>query len=144
MRDSGDSRPNASAPDSGEDFGEDPGDELEPTTEQADRPSSWMSSTSEPQHLSNHHRDTLLQVFQHPTSHNIEWQTVLSLLEAVGSVEQRHDGKYLVHVGDETVVFARPRNKDVDVQQVVDLRRILTSAGYGPVVEALEAKGEEV
>jgi hypothetical protein len=104
------------------------------------RPHAW----GQPKHLSNHHRDTLLQLFQHPTSHNIEWQTVLSLLEAVGSVEQRHDGKYLVHVGDETVVFARPRNKDVDVQQVVDLRRMLTSAGYGPVVEALEAKGQEV
>ena len=45
-----------------------------------------------PEHLNNHHRDTLLQIFQHPASHNIEWPAVLSLLEAVGSVEQRHDG----------------------------------------------------
>jgi hypothetical protein len=45
-----------------------------------------MSSTPEPAHLSNHHRNTLRQIFQHPVSHNIEWQAVVSLLEAVGSV----------------------------------------------------------
>src|SRR4249919_1022108 len=92
-------------------------------------------STLEPEHLNNHHRDTLLQIFQHPTSHNIEWHAVLSLLEAVGSVEQRHDGKYVVRVGDEQVVLVRPKHKDVDVQQVVDLRRMLISAGYDAVVE---------
>jgi len=64
------------------------------------------------------------------TSHNIEWQAVLSLLEAVGSVEQRPDGKYLVHVGEETEVLTRPKDKESDVQQVVDLRRMLTTAGY--------------
>ena len=45
-----------------------------------------MSSTSEPMHLSNHHRNTLRQIFQHPVSHNVEWHAVVSLLEAVGSV----------------------------------------------------------
>jgi hypothetical protein len=101
-------------------------------------------STSEPWHLSNHHRDTLLQIFEHPTSHNVEWRAVSSLLEAVGSVEQRHDGKYVVRVGNETVVLTRPKHKDIDVQQVVDLRRMLTGAGYGVVVEKLEAEGKEV
>jgi len=103
-----------------------------------------MSLTPEPEHLSNRHRDTLLQIFQHPTSHNIEWRAVLSLLEAVGSVEQQHDGKYLVALGTETEVLTRPKHKDVDVQQVVDLRRMLTGAGYDAVVEGLEAKGKEV
>ena len=37
-----------------------------------------MSSSAEPVHLNNHHRDTLLQIFQHPTSHNIQWQAVVS------------------------------------------------------------------
>ncbi len=101
-------------------------------------------STSEPEHLNNRHRDTLLQIFQHPTSHNVEWQAVLSLLEAAGSVELRHDGKYLVHVGGQNEVLARPKHKDIDVQQVVDLRRLLTGAGYRTVVEELEAKGKEV
>src|SRR5271170_5381580 len=103
-----------------------------------------MSSSSEPAHLSNRHRDTLLQLYQHPTSHNIEWHAVLSLLEAVGTVEERHDGKYLVHVGTETAVLARPKDKDIDVQQVVDLRRMLASAGYDTLAEDLAAKGKEV
>ena len=33
--------------------------------------------------------------------------------------------------------------KDIDTQQVVDLRRMLLGAGYGPIVEELEAKGTE-
>jgi hypothetical protein len=100
-------------------------------------------STSQPGHLSNHHRDTLLQIFEHPTSHNVEWRAVESLLEAVGSVEERHDGKYVIHVGSERVVLTRPQDKDIGVQQVVDLRHLLTSAGYGTVVEELQAKGKE-
>lgn len=88
-----------------------------------------MPSTPESTHLSNSHRDTLSRLFQHPASHNIEWHDILSLLEAIGSVEERHDGKFVVTVGAETETFERPRGKDVDVQQVVDLRRMLSNAG---------------
>ncbi len=103
-----------------------------------------MTASHDASHLSPNHRDTLLQIFQHPTSHNIEWHAVLSLLEAVGTVDDRHDGRFLVHVGTETEVLTRPKDKDIDVQQVVDLRRMLTSAGYDSVVRELEAKGKEV
>lgn len=95
-------------------------------------------------HLSSHHRDTLLRIFQHPTSHNIEWPDVLSLLEAVGSVERQHDGKYVVTVGPETEVLTPPKHKDIDLQQVIDLRRMLTNAGYRAVVDKFEAKGQEI
>jgi hypothetical protein len=91
-----------------------------------------MSSTSEPLHLNNHHRDTLSQIFQHPVSHNIEWRAVLSLLEVVGTVEESHDGKFVVTLGTETEILTRPRDKDIDIQEVVDLRRMLSTAGYGP------------
>jgi hypothetical protein len=90
-----------------------------------------MSSMSEPVHLSNHHRNTLRQIFQHPVSHNIEWHAVVSLLQAVGSVDDRHDGTVAVTVGSETEYLDRPANKDVGAQTVVDLRRMLGSAGYG-------------
>ena len=103
-----------------------------------------MSTSSEPAFLNSRHRDTLLQLFQHPTSHNVEWHDVLSLLEAVGTVEQLHDGKFHVQLGAETEVLTRPKHKDIDAQQVVDLRRMLTGAGYAAVVEELEAKGKEV
>ncbi len=101
-------------------------------------------SVQEPQHLNNHHRDTLLQIFQHPTSHNIEWSAVVSLLEALGTVQQQQNGKCVVTVGAETEVLNRPKQKDIGVQQVIDLRHLLSMAGYGVVVDELEAKGHEV
>jgi hypothetical protein len=91
-----------------------------------------MTSTSEPGPLNHHHRDTLSQIFTHPLSHNIEWQAVLSLLEALGAVETRPDGKFVLTLGPETETLERPRDKDLDPQQVVDLRRMLRNAGYGP------------
>ncbi len=90
-----------------------------------------MSSTSEPVHLSNRHRNTLRQLFQHPVSHNIEWRAVISLLQAVGSVVEHHDGAVAVTVGSKTEFFDSPGQKDIDTQAVVDLRRMLSAAGYG-------------
>jgi len=81
-----------------------------------------MASAPEPMHLSGHHRDTLLQILQHPAGHNIEWRAVLSLLDAVASVEEQRDGRFLVTLGEETETLERPRDKDIDLQQVVDLR----------------------
>jgi dUTPase len=80
--------------------------------------------------LNNHHRDTLRRILSHPASGNIEWREVLSLLNAVGTVDQERNGKVKVTVGAETEVLDRPRGKDIDVQMVVDLRRMLRSAGF--------------
>ena len=89
----------------------------------------------EPVHLSNHHHNTLRQIFQHPVSHNIEWRAVVSLLEAVGSVVNHADGKVAVTVGSQSAFFNPPAQKDIDAQMVVDLRRMLTAAGYGTEVK---------
>lgn len=86
---------------------------------------------SSPAHLSNHQRNTLRQIFQHPAGHNIEWRAVLSLLAAVGSTEERHDGKVAVTIGSQNEYFDPPRHKDIDTQAVVNLRQMLTQAGYG-------------
>jgi hypothetical protein len=86
---------------------------------------------TEPHHLDNHHRATLRQIFQHPASHNIEWRAVTSLLEAVGDVTVRHDGKVAVKIGSELEFLEPPAGKDIDAPMVVDLRRMLRSAGYG-------------
>jgi hypothetical protein len=82
--------------------------------------------------LNNHHRDTLAQIFSHPSSGSIEWRQVLSLLEAVGTVTKEHNGKFKVTVGAETEVLDPPRSKDIDQQLIVDLRRMLTNAGLAP------------
>jgi hypothetical protein len=89
-----------------------------------------MSATPEPGHLSNHHRTTLRTVFQHPVSHNLEWRAVVSLLEAVGSVAERHDGTLAVTIGSQTKFFDPQGQKDLDVQTVIDVRRMLSAAGY--------------
>lgn len=94
-----------------------------------------MENQSEHAHLNNHHRTTLRKIFQHPASHNIEWIDVLSLLEAVGTVDQRDAAKYVVTLGTETETFEQPKHKDVDIQVVVDLRRMLAGAGYGTAAQ---------
>jgi hypothetical protein len=85
-------------------------------------------------HLSSHHRDTLGKIFSHPTSGNIEWREVLSLLDYVGTTTEERNGKVRVTLGRETEVFDRPRGKDIDEQMIVDLRRLLRQAGLTPDV----------
>jgi len=82
--------------------------------------------------LDHHHRDTLEKIFSHSSSGNIEWRQVLSLLEAVGETEHEHNGKLKVTLGDETETFQPPRDKDIDEQMLVDLRRMLKNAGLAP------------
>jgi hypothetical protein len=84
------------------------------------------------QHLNNHHRDTLDRILRHPTSSNIEWKDVVSLLDAVADTTREHNGKYEVTLAGQTDFLEPPRGKDIDEQTVVDLRRILTRAGYTP------------
>jgi hypothetical protein len=91
--------------------------------------------TQESTHLDSTHRNTLSRLFQHHGSYNIEWHDVLSLLEAAGSVEDRHDGKFVVTVGSETLTLEQPRDKDVDIQRLVDIRSLLRNAGYASGLE---------
>jgi hypothetical protein len=81
-------------------------------------------------HLNNHHRDTVAKIFA--TSANVEWREVRSLLEAIGTVTSEHNGNLEVTVGPEHEVFHTPKDKEVDAQMLVDLRRILAQAGYAP------------
>lgn len=85
---------------------------------------------TEPVHLNNQHRDTVAKILQHPASHNVEWHAVLSLLQYIGQVDERHDGRFKVTIGAETEIFDEPKHKNIDEQQVVDLRRMLRAAGY--------------
>ena len=78
------------------------------------------------------HRATLERIFRHPASGHIEWRQVRSLLEAVGSVTEEDNGNLRVTPGDETELLRRPHGKDVDEQQIVDLRRMLSRAGITP------------
>jgi hypothetical protein len=89
-----------------------------------------MSAPSGPAGLDGHHRLTLQKILQHAGGHNIEWHDALSLLRAVGSVTEHGAGKLAVTVGTQTVVLETSADKDVDLGTVVELRRLLTAAGY--------------
>ena len=79
--------------------------------------------------LGSEHRNTLETIRRPPASGNIEWRQVQSLLEAVGTVTEEHDGKFKVTVGAETDVLQRPHGKDISKDTIVDLRHLLTRAG---------------
>jgi hypothetical protein len=96
----------------------------------AERTGAHMPPPDPPAHLSSHQRNTLRQIFRHPAGHNIEWRAVLSLLDAVGSAEDQHGGKVAVTIASQTEYFDPPRHKDIDTQAVVNLRQMLTEAGY--------------
>jgi hypothetical protein len=49
-------------------------------------------------HLTSHHRRTVEKIFAHPTSGNIEWRQVESLLAAIGQVESEGNGKLHISV----------------------------------------------
>jgi hypothetical protein len=88
--------------------------------------------------LNSHHRDTVEKILNHPASGNIEWRQVLSLLEKIGTTTEQHNGKVKVTLGAETEVLRPPRGKDIDKQMIVDLRRMLTQAGFAPGVPATQ------
>ena len=79
--------------------------------------------------LRGHHLVTAEKILNHPTSHNIEWHDVASLITEVGSITEGANGRFTVTIANKTELFDRPRGKDVDTQQIVDLRRMLRAAG---------------
>ncbi len=85
-----------------------------------------------PTRLNSHQRDTLAQIFRHPTSHNIEWHDVMSLLHAVGDVRETHKGHIEITIGEVVEVLEPARHKEIDTEQLAILRRLLRRAGYAP------------
>jgi hypothetical protein len=79
--------------------------------------------------LKSHHLVTAEKILNHPASHNIEWHDAAALIVEIGSITEEANGRFTVTIGDETQIFDRPRGKDLDVQQVVDLRKMLTAIG---------------
>jgi len=81
--------------------------------------------------LNHKHLHTLERIFQHPTSHNLEWKDVISLVEHLGTVEEESNGRLRFTLNGVSEVFHRAQDKkDVsDVPQVLDLRKFLGGAG---------------
>lgn len=83
-------------------------------------------------HLNHHQHRTLDALLSHPTPHNLHWAEVQHLVEAVGAVEEKHNGKLHISIGDSAAMFDSNHGKDLSTEQVVDLRRMLKAAGFDP------------
>ncbi len=79
--------------------------------------------------LSNRHAKVLREILEHRTPANLEWHDVLRLTEELGSVRERHDGKYEFRIGNAEAVFTKPHDKDITVDELAQLRRFLKEAG---------------
>ena len=86
--------------------------------------------TQEPPKVTGRHKDTVRQIFAHPLSHNVEWHAVLALLREVASVEERN-GHIEVKAGTETFTLTRPHQKDLNADDVLAVRHLLESLGFG-------------
>ena len=81
--------------------------------------------------LSNNHVHTLEHMYEHPTTHTLEWHDVIALLGHLGSAQQKADGHLVFTLNGVTKGFHRSQEKEVsEVQQVMDLREFLKDVVY--------------
>ena len=57
-------------------------------------------------------------------------QGSITLVDEISAEMQ--DGKITVTLNGESETFERPKHKDVDAQEVIDLRHLLESGGFRP------------
>jgi hypothetical protein len=82
--------------------------------------------------LDHHNRQTAARIFRHPTSHNIQWHDVESMLEQLGETRETSHGSLEVKIGDEVDFLTGPRHREVSEDHVAHLRRILKRIGLTP------------
>ncbi|MCL5285168.1 MAG: type II toxin-antitoxin system HicA family toxin [Nitrospirae bacterium] len=84
------------------------------------------------------HQKTLLLLFSHPTSANVDWNDVVGLLRSLGAViEERKGSRVGILLNDKTVIFHRPHPRpSMDKGAVVSMREFLNLCGITPEGEA--------
>ncbi|MFY2860925.1 hypothetical protein ACOJVU_14415 [Mycobacterium sp. THU-M104] len=85
-------------------------------------------------HLNNHQRRTLEKLTGHPLSHNIKWDAVQGLFEALGEVIPESGDRFRVRIGEHTAVFHPPAHGDLPADLVVAIRHFLQETSQ-PVAE---------
>jgi hypothetical protein len=85
----------------------------------------------------------LQEVFGHPVPHNLKWMDVVSLVNHLGSVLERHDGNDEFNIGTTSEVFKRPHHKDIELEDVVRLRAFFERAGVDARGPTSESTGEQ-
>ena len=80
---------------------------------------------------------TLEAIFRHPSSHNLEWNDVVALIDKIGDVDRKANNEFEFRLS-EAVHFARkPHTKDIPEPDVIKLRKFLTDAGWSAAEHCL-------
>lgn len=89
-----------------------------------------MNSTAP---LTGSHLRTYNRIFQHPVSHNLEWRSVLALLNRLGEVVEEPNGNLKVTCNGQILVLHPSRSKDVaETEELMALRHFLERSGAAP------------
>jgi hypothetical protein len=88
--------------------------------------------------LSGSHRSTYDAMFQHPVARNLHWREVRSMLDAVASVVEEHNGNLKVTRNGQVLLLQRPRKSITEVQEIMDIRRFLERSGDAPAAPAAD------
>jgi hypothetical protein len=83
-------------------------------------------------HRAGSHERVLSMVFEHPMSRNIEWRDFVHMLGALGNVVEEHNGSVHFTVNGETLVMHRPQHKDLNEEQVTQVRHFFRKVGIAP------------
>ncbi|HTB63791.1 MAG TPA: hypothetical protein VK737_09400 [Opitutales bacterium] len=88
-----------------------------------------MQTINPPSSLNGSHLRTYEKIFQHPTSHNLAWRDVLSLLSHVGEVVEEPNGHLKVTRNQHLLILPVPTTKEVaEVDELAKLRRFLSES----------------
>lgn len=79
-------------------------------------------------------KKTLEAIFTHPTPSNIRWNDVVSLIGALGNVDEKRSGSRVgFTVGERTMVTHKPHpGSEVGRASIRDIRDFLKDAGIEP------------
>ena len=86
-----------------------------------------------PSNLHGRHRHTYEAIFRSPTSHNLEWHDVQSLLAVVAEVKEAENGAIHATCRGHSLLLHAPKHKDLaSVEDVLAIRRFLVESAEPP------------
>jgi hypothetical protein len=83
-----------------------------------------------PSTLSASQQATYDSIFRHPVAHNLEWHSLIGVLNRLGDVEELANSAIKFSRNHQTVIL-HVRGKDVEVDEVIKIRRFLEGSEHG-------------
>ena len=81
--------------------------------------------------MNHKHQKTLDKIFQHPISHDLKWNDVMKLLEALDTeIELKHSGSTLLKLnGIEATLPRHTHTKISNQHELIEIRHFLQQSG---------------